>query len=391
MDNLIRIPTAMQLCLDDVAWHNGADLRAIGQPSRSGIPRMHAPEDYKILNEIGKAMDMKIVCPLVIGEWDKENVLRGKVGYTYNPHGWDRKNEIDYKTAQKCFEEAENSEYIEYALHGVLHGRYDENGKQLSEREFFDFERLENGSVRPFCFPLEKLREKLDIFFEIYHNFGFTKKIRTFVSPCGVPTLPMEDFGEYAKEFVSRGIHYWTNGWMQLEEPDYLLNGMLILKENGGSSDYAEWDAYDYDPAELFDYSSNFAQQKRSVYGMHWTNFLRYNPENNMDYFKDWVKYFKRQSEIFGLMISRDIGFSANQLMYVSHAKLSFEEGKCIVDVSKVSKTDYPEKKNEFYISFKNGFLPLKCEGAKMEQYECKKNFRTYKFTHSDDIIKIEF
>ena len=62
----VKIPFALQLCLDDVAWQNGADLRFKGQASRSGIPRYHQPEDYRILEEIGKAINMKIVCPLCL-------------------------------------------------------------------------------------------------------------------------------------------------------------------------------------------------------------------------------------------------------------------------------------------------------------------------------------
>ena len=64
MRDIVRIPTALQLCLDDVAWHNGYDERHIGKPSRSGIPRKHAPEDYRIVNEVGRAIGMKILCPL---------------------------------------------------------------------------------------------------------------------------------------------------------------------------------------------------------------------------------------------------------------------------------------------------------------------------------------
>ena len=54
----VKIPFALQLCLDDVAWHYGADLRCIGQASRSGIPRYHQPEDYMVLEEIGRRLDI---------------------------------------------------------------------------------------------------------------------------------------------------------------------------------------------------------------------------------------------------------------------------------------------------------------------------------------------
>ena len=83
--NDLIIPQALILCLDDVGWHNGDDLRPEGMASRSGIPRYHHPLDYRMLAELGKAIDMKIVCPLCLGDWDKDNILRGEVGMTHKP------------------------------------------------------------------------------------------------------------------------------------------------------------------------------------------------------------------------------------------------------------------------------------------------------------------
>ena len=93
MQDSIRIPVAFCLRVDDVGWHNGADDRYSSRPSRTGIPRKHVPADYRALHELGKALNMKISCSLVLGEWDKDNVLRGGFGeacadYLIN-HGYD--------------------------------------------------------------------------------------------------------------------------------------------------------------------------------------------------------------------------------------------------------------------------------------------------------------
>ena len=89
------IPIAVQINLDDVGWHDGTDLRYKGQASRSGIPRRHEPEDYLVLEKIGAALNTRIVCPLCLGDWDKDNYLRGEVGITHDPYGWNRAEEID--------------------------------------------------------------------------------------------------------------------------------------------------------------------------------------------------------------------------------------------------------------------------------------------------------
>ena len=66
MEEIVKIPIAGILQLDDVGWDNGRDLRLIGQASRSGLPRYHAIEDYKMLRKFGKALEQKIWAPLAL-------------------------------------------------------------------------------------------------------------------------------------------------------------------------------------------------------------------------------------------------------------------------------------------------------------------------------------
>ena len=58
----VILPAAFILDLDDVMWHQGADLRYIGQASRSEFPRHHVPGDYDIIHYLGQALNMKIIC-----------------------------------------------------------------------------------------------------------------------------------------------------------------------------------------------------------------------------------------------------------------------------------------------------------------------------------------
>ncbi len=384
MNDKIKLPIALQLCLDDVAWQNGHDERTSGRPSRSGLPRKHAPEDYLIVNEVGKAIDMKILCPLCLGEWDKDNLLRGGVGITFDPKNWDRASQIDYPLVEKCKQTAEECEYLEYAIHGLLHGNYDADGKQLGEQEYFAPK--ERGGKR-YPISMNDLKRRLDIFDQIYKSWGFQKEIRSFVSPGGVPPhMEVEEFAEFAKEFKSRGYRYWANGWLQLNQGGHLLNDVLLMKESGNGM--APWNAYDFDPSILPDCIEAWEEQ-RTVYGMHWTNFLRFNPARNMEYLPDWIAFFKRQAEIFGVMLSKDIAFAGNQLLYVQHAKLMFEENKCIIDLTDVVNQEFSDRKNEFYISFMNGVTPKECIGGKMEIHEMHNKFRTYKITHTGDKVEV--
>ena len=188
MKNMIKIPVAMQIRVDDVGWHNGSDDRFMNRPSRTGMPRKHHVLDYPVLNEIGKALDMKICASLVIGEWDKDNILRGEPHVTYDVDGWDRASEIDMKYATKAFEQLESSEYITYTMHGILHGYYDD-GVLITEKQYNPFEYdAERGiyidGKHTWMFSSEFERH-IELFFKIYDSWGFKKKVKAFACPCG--------------------------------------------------------------------------------------------------------------------------------------------------------------------------------------------------------------
>lgn len=381
------LPVAMQLCLDDVGWHNGDDERAIQRPSRSGIPRKHAPEDITVANELGKALDMKILCSLCLGEWDKDNLLRGEVGITFDPFGWDRASEIDYGMAEKIKQAAEESEYLEYCVHGLMHGNYNENGGQLRECEYFTTDKIGNPQYQ---IPLSDLKRRLDLFEKIYNSWGFKKKFRSVCSPGGVPPEAMDKNNSdvFSKEFASRGYHYALGMTRDNLDGGYLDNTVYWLQH------YCDvqppWNAFDFDPALLGD-STTAREQKKTVYIWHLANFLRFNPKRNTEYLDGWVAYFKRQAEIFGLMLSKDIAFAANQLIYVQHAKLTQRDDGFTVDLSDVLKQDMPYRRNEFYVSLKNGVLPKKCVGGNIEAYEKHGDFINYKITHTADTVEIIF
>ena len=380
------IPSALQICMDDIGWFRGHDMRHIGQPSSTGMPRKHHPLDYKIVNEVGKAIGMKVMCPLVVGEWDKDNLLRDEIGTTYEPHTWDRASKIDMTTAQKCFEEIENSDYIEFALHGVMHGNYDANGGQITEMEYFGYTSENDKTLK--TLSEEEILRRIDIFERVYNSWGFTKKIHSYAAPNGIPSgIDWDDLEPMVKAFNKKGIKYWTNYWKGKElSVKYLDNILYVIKNNNVM---IPWNAYDIDPAYVRDFLKDEDTHFGTVLGMHWPNFLKFNPENNMQTLPLWVDYFKRQSEIFGLMISKDIAFSCNQYIYKDLAKTDFVDNKIKIDVAPVYEQPSLVPNGEFYISIKNNKTPVKSNGCTFELYEKHADFSTYKIKHTDKQMEI--
>jgi len=75
--NDIKIPVPFQISMDDIGWIEGRTPYWDGfQPTRSGIPRRHTIEDYKVINEIGKSVNMKICGMFVLGDWDRKGPLQ---------------------------------------------------------------------------------------------------------------------------------------------------------------------------------------------------------------------------------------------------------------------------------------------------------------------------
>ncbi len=386
MKDKIKIPVAFQIRVDDVGWHKGDDDRWKNRPSRSGLPRMHHKLDYETLAKLGKELNTKIGCSLVLGEWDKDNILRGVPHVTWDVEGWDRKSEIDYEACEEFVSVMENSENIDYTLHGLLHGYYD-NGKIVTERQYYP---LKYDEARA-CYTKEhgrlsedEFRRHIELFYEIYNSWGFKKEIRCFASPCGCNGNLREN-ADYIKVLKEFGIRYWNNGWYDVDYNVVVYDGIICAKGFG----VADWNAYDVEPKYLPLGLCGDEEFPKTDFCFHWTNFLRYHPESNFERIPEWVKYFNRQAEVFGTMLSRDTAFAESQALYNRFATLVFEDGKCIIDASAVDAKNAIGKKDEFYISFKNDVTPKSCTGAEISLYETKNEFKTYKTERkgSDKII----
>ena len=385
------IPMAYLVNLDDVAWHDGSDRRYEGEAARSGIPRMHAVEDYHVLEAIGAALDMKILCPLVLCDWDKDNILRGEIGVTNNPHGWDRASKINMSYAKACFEALEGAEHIEYAIHGLNHGRYNEKGECITQREYFPPVVVDGKTVG--CRgDLPDFKRRLSLFNKIYNSWGFKKQIRSFASPCGVSKAPNEDIIAMAEYLHTCGIKYWTNSGFVFDGRVATYHDVFIMKGAGGyiGGKAMPWNAFDYDPQMLGHIYPDKTEYSSNIFCGHWANFLRYNPKKNMDGVDAWVSYFKGEAERFGLMLARDIAFSSNQRMYSYFANIEEEKDAIKIDLTETVKNSPTWRENVFYISIVNERTPISCEGGEIELCETHSDFKNYKVTHTSDNVVIK-
>ena len=392
MTENVKIPVALQFCFDDVGWDYGRDLRAEHKASRSGIPRYHAIEDYKMLHEFGKALGQKIWAPLCLADWDKDNLLRGQVGITHNPHGWDRKSEINYELLEEARDILNGSEYIELVIHGLLHGVYGEDGKLIHEMEYFKMIE-EDGKKKMVISSDEDFNNRISLFFKIYDSWGFTKKIRSFVSPCGFGNADEWMIADLAERLKKLGIKYWANSGFSFEGPLGVYSDIAVMKKggsyNGKYGPMPPWEGYDIDPDLFMPFVDKRNQGGTNMVGMHWTNLLRLNPKRDFEHLPLWINYFNRERETFGTMIAKDVEFSVTQQFYNLYSKVDVCEGKCVVDVTDAIAKKTSPCKDEFYISFTKDIAPKSCLGGEISLYEEHREFNTYKVAHTSNRIEI--
>ena len=385
----ISIPIALQVCFDDIGWDNGADLRLRGQASRTGMPRHHVYEDYEAVHLLGKGIGQRIVTPLCLADWDKDNLLRGEVGITHDPYGWDRASEINIKEFTRFAELMDSSESFDITVHGLLHGVYDENGKQLHEHEFFNTPEThdikDSGPIPKWDFD-----RRMDLFFKIYRSWGFTKEIKNFVSPGGTYG-DLDAITEIASWLYERGIRNWTNKY-RFKDPVRSVAGVTCVTSGGampGTFASPPWNCYDFDPSTLGHFVSHENRGGVATFSMHWPNILRFNPKNNAENINLWIDYFKAEAEIFGTMLSKDLAFAGNQLFYHHHTKIERTRLGYRLDVSEAMEKKSAHHPQTLYISLKKGLSPKIEHGATLALYEEHEDFDTYEIRHSENSFEL--
>ena len=381
MNNLVKIPLAYQAIMDDIGWFNGADDRHIGMPSRSGMTRSHVAEDYKVVNEVGKRINQKICCALVLGEWDKNNRLTGRPHMTPKPELWDCASTINMPEAERCFEAIEESDYIDIAHHGLLHSYWDDEMGHDDQQYCIRSMKGSKDSKHLIPVPKDYFEECINAYEEIYRDWGFSKSVDTFISPGFVPSS-VEDHRGIFSVLNKHGFKYWTNAWGAIDENCSILDSITFLKKR---KETIPWNAYDVNPDALPPYS----EEEGTIFRCHWPNMLRYDPMENFEKVDAWANFFRRRSEVFGIIISESIEFAAHQAQYNRFTDMTFTENEIILDFSKVDACGAKDIGNTVYISMRNNVRPQGCIGGHLSLYQTKQIFRTYKLEREGNIARI--
>ena len=390
MKNAI-IPLSFFLETDDLGWDNGWDLRVSNKPSSSGVPRYHTFEDYEVLQKITEATGKHIAAAIVVGDWDKDNYLRGEVGVTYDPYGWDRAKTINVEKTKKFIDYLEKSN-VDYMVHGLVHGRYDENGKQLNEQEYIVFETDENGKRVTKLPSEEDMRHRLDLFFKICNSWGMKKPFKGFVNPGSACGADDETLARMCKVLYDYGVRYWADPFYNWKDYDTVLkvcNGVAMVRWLCNPVEMP-WCGIDIDPDKLSTVNGiNDGEYRSPFHGSHWANFVRFNPEHNFTHIPAWKRFYDRQGEVWGSVNAETLAESINQAFYYQFAKAEETDEAYVIDCIEVENNKLDCHENRFFISFRHGFEPKGCIGGEITLHEKRGEFDTYCVVHTENTVKI--
>jgi hypothetical protein len=119
------------------------------------------------------------------------------------------------------------------------------------------------------------------------------------------------------------------------------------------------------------------------IFGCHWPNILHEDKTRHSEVIDSWVRYFERCANTFGIILSRDIAFAAEQSLYYDHASVKYEDRRTLIDISAVPGTE--SCLGRFYVSSRTEIK--RASGCEITEYERKDGFINYEVRPTEKII----
>lgn len=371
----IIIPSSLQITMDDVGWFNGEDDRKNGGSARTAMTRRHCAEDYAAINELGKRLGMRINCAFVIAEWDPDDRLKKIKNLSKYGEGWNNSAYLGKEEMRAVAEAVNASPYIDIAIHGLLHNYYSPDIAYCNSDYFYPAD----GKMQ--MIPEREIRERFDAFFDLLRYYGINKTVNSFIPPSfkyiweGISHI-LSDYGiKYVSTLFETKDLCMPSGVSAPKWAGVESGSVITINRN---NNFIPW----YDISTDLD----SAPVVSGVFGCHWPNLLHEDKTRHSEIIDGWVRYFERCADTFGIILSRDIAFAAEQSLYYEYAKLDESDGITRIDISAVPKTDACV--GRFYVSAREEIK--EALGCSVKEYERRGGFITYEISATEKLITLK-
>ena len=355
---LVTLPMPVLVVVEDVGWWRGEDGSHLGQPYRNRFPRSHCPDDYRALARLGRGLGMRVPVGMVLGEWDRDNILAEVPGATWQGQGWDNQGNVGPHLDQAAACLRDNGRWLELACHGLCHEFWQQGA--MSRSEFHDEEgRLRDEAV---------VRRHLAAYDDLLRGNGLPSAPRLFLPPAlnhgfgGRPSMQalLADFGY--RFVVTRFARMRCQ--MPPQTPWCAWEHGVRLLERGLAP--VPW--HEVAAAPCWDFSG-------PVLPLHWGNLLHPEPQKNGAVVDAWVEMLLRATRGPERLLVPDLQACWDQCVVWSLGSLTDQGGKVVVDLRRAWEVPGFSGSFSLSVSAQKGsnpgqgpcrVIPLRCRGAEV-------------------------
>lgn len=327
------IPMPLQIVIDDVGWRRGYDGSPRNEPFRTGVNRLHVPDDYRAIVELGRRLNVRPQCSMILSEWDTRGLVARVPSATWLGEKWTNEVAGDW-IAEAAAIVRENRDHFEVTLHGIGH-EYWENGR-ASRAEWHD----DQGRMR----PADTVLAKIDLFFELHEQHKLGPKPTSFV-PCAGRYHFANAPDNMARLMAGYGITSLSTPFVCMHrsrEPEHGMYGIDhgVLTIDRGDTDPYDWPVLGPEPTE-----ANIP--RHPILGMHWPHVLHAEPGRNLEVVDRWVRALGAWGKRFGNWLSPHTESCNVQLLHHTRSRVTVSGAKITLDGSGAFGVDWDRRPDE--------------------------------------------
>jgi hypothetical protein len=343
-----KIPRPIMLAIDDVGWPQVGPVDHI---------RNTVLEDYEVIKRIGEAVGHRILPLFIMGYFDP-NCIIDECGETVKPDSFTCSTQNSYK--DKINYVKDNAAYIEFGMHGNLHGAFWDTNYDGKKESFCDeFYQIDKELV-PYCndnvspghpWPSQQVDDHIECFERLISQFDIPFP-KSFVAPSHGYYWNPNDPNSTGAKLSAKGIKYVNNdfsiidglrtedSWgpkdLYMQEGGELDHGLLLLRR----PIVTECPCYKYE-CKLTTYPA----WPFVFFETHWTNWLNPDPNKNMGSPGEWyIFWFKNINNRDDRYLPKNTSQCYSQWLYRKYAKVT-ETSPGTVEINNIWQT--PDDAND--------------------------------------------
>lgn len=367
----VSLPMPVLVVVEDVGWWRGEDGSSFGQPYRNRFSRSHCLLDYHALVRLARALEMRLVVGMVLGEWDRHNILRQVRGATWQGEQWDNGSNLGGHLDQAAAYLRDNSRYLELACHGLCHEFWRDG--RMFRSEFHDHrgEMRAEAVVRSHLEAYGQLLvdnglpgSRLFLPPALHHGFGYRQSMQRVLRDFGYDTVITSFERMRCRMAPQSPLMAWEHG--------------VRLFERGLSPVAWHVDG----AAPLWDFGG-------PILPLHWSNLLHHDVKVSGAIVDAWAEMLLRGTAGLERLLVPDLQACWDQCAAWSLAELGVDQGRIVIDLRRARAV--PGFTGKFFLKATGPGLPnLPVPGEQLGADPRGSDCRVFVLSSDEGVVSID-